>query len=189
VWEKAAFLPHEIARPQQEYHEPAIRGHVFYGTCFDCIVLIETTIRLAWNHPQANRLQFVMSISPSAAGSTFVVVVAEDEESLRVLVVEALTDEGFVALEAGHADEAIALLESQADSIHVLFTDHKMPGSMNGMALVHHVHGHWPWISLILTSGDVRPASTELPAGCRFLPKPYLPDHVLHHVRELVAAE
>jgi CheY-like chemotaxis protein len=58
----------------------------------------------------------------------FVVIVAEDEALLRMIAMEFLTEEGFVVLEAEHAAEAISLLESQADDVHILFTDHNMPG-------------------------------------------------------------
>jgi hypothetical protein len=57
------------------------------------------------------------------------------------------------------------------------------------VALVHHARQHWPWIGLLVASGKARPTSTALPPKCRFLPKPYDPDHVVNHVRELVAGE
>lgn len=58
-----------------------------------------------------------------------VVLVVEDEPLLRELAVEVVEEAGFVALEAGDADEAVALLESRLD-IALLFTDINMPGSM-----------------------------------------------------------
>jgi CheY-like chemotaxis protein len=138
---------------------------------------------------RADWLQVVMSPAPVAAPPQIVVVVAEDEEFLRINAVEFLADEGFITLEAEHAADAIALLEAKAGDVHVLFTDHRMPGSMSGFELVHHVYRQWPWIALLLTSGDIGPEATNLPAGCRFLPKPYLPHHVTSHIRQLVAPE
>jgi CheY-like chemotaxis protein len=135
---------------------------------------------------RADWLQIVMSPVPIAAPAQIVVVVAEDEEFLRTIAVEFLADEGFTVLEAEHAAGAIALLEAKAGDVHVLFTDHRMPGSMSGFELVHHAFRQWPWIALLLTSGDIGPEATNLPAGCRFLPKPYLPHHVTSHIRQLV---
>jgi CheY-like chemotaxis protein len=48
-----------------------------------------------------------------------VVLVVEDEPLLRMLAVEVVEAAGFVALEAGNADEAVALLEARSDiSLH-----------------------------------------------------------------------
>ena len=84
-----------------------------------------------------------------------------------------------------HAAEALAILRKQASGVHVLFTDIHMPGLMNGLALAHHAHIHWPWIGLILASGRARPLPADLPVGSRFLAKPYDFHHLVGHVREL----
>lgn len=62
----------------------------------------------------------------------------EDDPLLRMLAVEVVEEAGFVTLEAGNADEAVALLESCLD-ISLLFTDIDMPGSMDGLELAHAV--------------------------------------------------
>jgi DNA-binding NtrC family response regulator len=111
-----------------------------------------------------------------------VVVVAEDELLIRMAVADTLHEAGFHVLEAEHAEEAIAILELEAPGVHVLFTDVRMPGDMDGVALSHHVKTHWPWIGLLVTSED------DLPRGSRFLPKPYHHPHVIDHIRELVEA-
>ena len=56
------------------------------------------------------------------------VLVAEDEELVRLVIVQALLDEGFEVLEAEHAEAALMVLEGHARRIHVLFTDIQMPG-------------------------------------------------------------
>lgn len=77
-----------------------------------------------------------MAGSPSK--STPVVLIVEDDPLLRMLAVEVVEEAGFVTLEAGNADEAVALLESHTD-ISLLFTDIDMPGSMDGLKLAHAV--------------------------------------------------
>jgi CheY-like chemotaxis protein len=72
-----------------------------------------------------------------------VVLVVEDDPLLRMLAVEVVEEVGFVALQAGGADEAVALLEARSD-ISLLFTDIDMPGSMDGLKLAHAVRGRWP---------------------------------------------
>src|ERR1700710_986255 len=101
-----------------------------------------------------------------------VVVVAEDEVLLRMHAVEALNEEGFVGIEAGHAPAALDIGKSRADEIDVLFTDIRMPGSMDGLELAHRVRERWPRISVVIVSGNLFVNADELPAGARFLPKP-----------------
>ena len=117
-----------------------------------------------------------------------VVVVAEDEPLIRMVVAQLLTDEGFKVWEAEHAEEALAILEAEAEGVHVLFTHVWMPGEMDGLALSHHVNAHWPWMGLLVTSAHATLTVDDLPEGGRFLPKPYQHDHVVQHVRELAQA-
>jgi two-component system, response regulator PdtaR len=115
------------------------------------------------------------------------VLIAEDEILIRIVAVEIFSEAGFDVLEAEHADEALELLGDRADEVHLLFTDIHMPGSRNGLELAHHVYGHWPHIALLITSGGHQHLlPTEMPAGCRFLPKPYVSDDVMAHVKELL---
>jgi DNA-binding NtrC family response regulator len=117
-----------------------------------------------------------------------VVVVAEDEPLIRMVVAQLLADEGFNVWEAEHAEEALTILEAEAEGVHVLFTDVWMPGAMDGLALSHHVRERWPWIGLLVTSAHATLTEDDLPKGGRFLPKPYHHHHVVQHVRELVEA-
>jgi two-component system, response regulator PdtaR len=119
--------------------------------------------------------------------SAYVVLVVEDEFLIRVIAVEALLNAGFVVLEAGHAGDALAILQSRATDIHALFTDVQMPGDMDGVMLAHETSRCWPWIGLLITSGCTPLAQTALPAGSRSLPKPYDVDHVVRHIHALVS--
>jgi two-component system, response regulator PdtaR len=114
-----------------------------------------------------------------------VVVVAEDEMLLRMIAVEALTEEGFIAIEAGHATAALEVCKSRANEIDVLFTDIRMPGSMDGLELAHRVRERWPQISVVIASGNLFVPADELPAGASFLPKPYDMRRVVHVIREM----
>ncbi len=124
----------------------------------------------------------------TTAADKHIVVVVEDETLIRLFVCEALTEAGFDVVEAKHADAAVAVLRARAEEIHALFTDIHMPGSMNGLALAHLSRRSWPWIALLIASGLARPQLEEMPHGSRFLPKPYHPDHVVGHLREMLTA-
>jgi two-component system, response regulator PdtaR len=116
------------------------------------------------------------------------VLVAEDEELVRLVIVDALEDAGFEVMEAEHADAALDILQVHAARIHVLFTDIHMPGAMDGLALAHHTAKNWPKIALLITSARPRPHQLSLPEKSRFLAKPYRHDHVIRHIREVAAA-
>ena len=100
-----------------------------------------------------------------------VVLVVEDEMLLRMRTVDMVEDAGFTSVEAVDADEAVAILESRSD-IALLFTDIQMPGSMDGLKLAHAVHERWPPIKIILVSGQLGLANTDIPADSRFFGKP-----------------
>jgi len=116
------------------------------------------------------------------------VLVAEDEELVRSVIVEVLLEEGFEVMEAEHAEAALIVLESHGRRIHVLFTDIQMPGTMDGLALARHASKHWPWIGLLLTSARPQPDRVTFPKESRFVAKPYRHRHVIRHIRELAAA-
>jgi CheY-like chemotaxis protein len=116
------------------------------------------------------------------------VLVAEDEELVRLVIVDVLEDAGFEVIEAEHAEAALGVLQIHAARIHVLFTDIHMPGAMDGLALAHHTAKNWPKIALLLTSARPPPHQRRLPEKSRFLAKPYQHHHVIRHIRELAAA-
>ena len=75
-----------------------------------------------------------------------------------------LENSGFIVHEAANAAEAIRCLELNSE-IRLIFTDVNMPGSMDGLALARYVHGRWPPVKIIITSGHVRVQESDLPAG------------------------
>jgi CheY-like chemotaxis protein len=116
-----------------------------------------------------------------------VVLVVEDDFLIRMHAAEMIADAGFDVVEAGSADEAIAILEDRLD-ITVVFTDIQMPGSMDGLKLAAAIRGRWPPIKIIATSGLVNVRPDDLPEGGRFLPKPYSPEQIVRTLRELAPA-
>ncbi|WP_264075930.1 response regulator [Rhodopseudomonas palustris] len=115
-----------------------------------------------------------------------VVLVVEDEPLLRMNAVDMIETAGFQVLEAGSADDAIAILEKR-DDIRVVFTDIQIPGSMDGLKLARAVRGRWPPIKIVATSGRVHVTADDLPDGGRFVPKPYTPEQITGLLREMLA--
>jgi CheY-like chemotaxis protein len=119
-----------------------------------------------------------------SATAPAVVLIVEDELLLRGLVVEFVEQAGFVALEAGDADEAVALLEARSD-VAMLFTDINMPGSMDGLELAHTVRDRWPSIKILVASGRVRLKQSDLPPNSAFLEKPYYGETMIAQLRSM----
>lgn len=115
------------------------------------------------------------------------VLVVEDEVFIRLDIAEYLRECGYRVVEAGNADEAIRILESQLP-IDLVFSDIQMPGDMDGFGLARWIRQNHPDIRIILTSGYVK--ATEV-AGqlCDEgpIPKPYDHQLVLERIRWNIA--
>ncbi|WP_277980672.1 response regulator [Sphingomonas phyllosphaerae] len=114
------------------------------------------------------------------------VLLVEDELFVRMIGADALSEAGYRVIEASDADEALARLERSAD-VQVLFTDIRMPGSMDGLQLASEVHRRWPSIRILLTSGDTRPTRATIPDDGRFLAKPYRFEALSRELDQLLA--
>ena len=93
-----------------------------------------------------------------------VVLVVENHPLVRMGVLQVLIEAGFEALEASSAAEAIRVLKTQSD-IRMVFTDAEMPGTMDGIELVHYIRSRWPPVKLIVVSSKTVIGPRELPAG------------------------
>ncbi len=96
-----------------------------------------------------------------------VILVVDDDTLIRMCAVDFAEEAGYAAVEAADAAEALAVLEGGQD-IAVLFTDVRMPGAMDGLALAHAVRARWPGVKILVASG----AGGERD-GFASLPKPY----------------
>ena len=117
------------------------------------------------------------------------VLLVEDEYLIRMMVAEFLQDEGFEVIEAWDGDEAARLLDG-ACGFDVLFTDVRMPGTMDGIDVAMHARRRYPMIPLLVVSGYAVQLAVRLglldPAAT-FLGKPYNLKVVLETLRRLTA--
>ena len=116
-----------------------------------------------------------------------IILIVEDEFLIRMHAAELIKQEGYEVVEAGNADEAIAILECRSD-IHVVFTDIRMPGSMDGLKLARAVRNSWPPVKIIATSGHHVFRDGDLPEDSVFLRKPYNAAIIAQTLREVTAA-
>ncbi len=114
------------------------------------------------------------------------ILVVDDEVLIRMALVDFLDRHDLEVLEAGDADEAIALLDSHSD-IEVMVTDVEMPGSMDGVRLAHHVRFRWPPIKILVISGNAALEWRDLPDKTRFLRKPFADGELWNALTQLTA--
>ena len=119
--------------------------------------------------------------------ATRVVLVVEDDALILMGALDLVAHAGFEGVGAANADEAIAILEVRAD-IHLVFTDVQMPGTIDGLKLVHYIRNRWPRIHLMVASGRAIKEESDLPTGSRFFSKPYDDDTIVKEMTRLLAA-
>jgi PAS domain S-box-containing protein len=123
---------------------------------------------------------------PVARGRGETILAVEDNPSLRLVVARQLGDLGYRVVEAGDADSALAVLESEP--VAVLFTDVVLPGGTSGHELARIAQARWPAIKIVLTSGFPEnriPGDGELP-GLKLLSKPYRREDIGRLVHEVL---
>ena len=111
------------------------------------------------------------------------VLIVEDEPILLLFATDVVEEAGYEAICAANADDAIKILMAR-DDIRIVFTDVRMPGSMDGMKLASFVRERWPPIEIIVTSGHMNNAA-DMPSRGRFFRKPYRTQHVIDALHEL----
>lgn len=116
------------------------------------------------------------------------VLVAEDEDPLRGLVIRMLGDEGYRTLEARDGAEALHLAHLAWPYLNLVVTDVVMP-TMGGAELGRRLALDCPGLPILYMSaygpGDIFHRGAPDPA-IPFLSKPFESDHFLAVVRELL---
>jgi len=112
------------------------------------------------------------------------VLVVDDNSLLKRAAVQIVEDNGYLALSANNAGEAMTILDTH-DEVDVLFTDVDMPGSMDGLELAQETSVSYPLVEIVVTSSTEQTAD-QLPVGAAYLPKPYSSDEVAEALRDKI---
>jgi signal transduction histidine kinase len=88
---------------------------------------------------------------PARTAGEGVVLVVEDDVSVRAVTSAMLRDLGYTVFEAGSGREALAALDQQP--VDLVFSDVILPEGMNGLDLANAVHQTLPGLPVLLTSG------------------------------------
>jgi two-component system cell cycle sensor histidine kinase/response regulator CckA len=116
----------------------------------------------------------------SAVGQ--LVLIAEDDVSVRRVVATILRFNGFEILEARNGLEAVQLYASYAGDIAVVITDLDMP-VMDGREAIHRMRVVNSGVRvLVITGGSL----AERPNNCCLLPKPFTPHQLMEAVHAVI---
>jgi two-component system cell cycle sensor histidine kinase/response regulator CckA len=121
-------------------------------------------------------------------GGSETVLIAEDEEAVRVLTRLALQREGYTVLEARNGHDALEIAQHHAGAIHLLLTDLVMP-KMSGRFLAEQLARLRPNVKVLYVSGYMDDAIIRhglMMASTAFLQKPFSPDALAQKVREVL---
>jgi CheY-like chemotaxis protein len=119
------------------------------------------------------------------------VLVAEDEDALREMVVNVLRIQGYTVLEAASGVQALDLWHRTDRPIDLLLTDMVMPGGIMGSELAECLQNQSPKLKVIYTSGyspGMAGTDIALLKDRNFLAKPYSIEKLTQFVRECLDA-
>jgi CheY-like chemotaxis protein/nitrogen-specific signal transduction histidine kinase len=126
--------------------------------------------------------------SPVQVKNNTVVLLVEDEDKVRGLAAEALSEAGYEVIEARDGKQALAIAAECDVAPAMVITDVVMPG-MNGPELVKQLKERWPALPVMYTSGYTDHAlltTSKLTHDTPFLQKPYSRASLLTHAAELL---
>ncbi len=116
------------------------------------------------------------------------ILVVEDDDLVRNLVVEQLEFLGYEVVWAASGPEALERLKQHAD-IDLLFTDVVMPGGMSGRVLANEAKEMRPDLPVLYTSGYTENAIVHhgrLDPGVQLLQKPYRRQDLARKIRQAI---
>ena len=138
--------------------------------------------------PTTDQLVLVPPAVGAPAGGLETILVAEDEEGIREIVVRRLTAAGYRVLDAANGAAALHLADQYPDPIDLLLSDVRMPG-MRGDELAATLLERRPRTRVLFMSGYAGSLTNHqdtLGPGVTILPKPFTKAQLLAAVRTML---
>jgi len=126
--------------------------------------------------------------SESSADGTGPIVLFEDDEILRRLMVALLESEGFAVLDTTEGDEALELLATAQPSLLILDANVSSPSSSEFLRRLRRsrLEGRLPILGLIMPGQSGLRRITRALGVSEFVGEPFEPADLLRRVRQLV---
>jgi PAS domain S-box-containing protein len=128
-----------------------------------------------------------LRVPPMPSVATGTVLVVEDQDRVRSVVVRVLREAGYQVLEASDGERSLSLLE-QERPIDVLLTDIVMP-KLDGRSLAARLRERRPELRVLFTSGYAEETDRTWIASdenAAFLAKPFTPHELLEAVQKMI---
>jgi len=129
--------------------------------------------------------------APSAKtppGGTETILVAEDDEQVRMLTHKLLESFGYTVIEARDGNDALTQFFAHQETIQLALLDVIMPGK-NGRDAYEEMRKRSPGLKALFTSGysaDIFQRGKLDELNFAFISKPALPTELLHKIRQLL---
>jgi len=127
------------------------------------------------------------SSDPLPLGSETILVV-EDDDEVRNVVVSMLERLGYKVMAAQNGRMALEVLKRDHKNINLMFVDIVMPEGMNGVELAKKAQEYYPGIKVLFTSGYTENAipDYQLISGQDLIGKPYRRDVLARKIRQIL---
>lgn len=131
-------------------------------------------------------MQQLSADSETKISRASVVLIVEDECSVRCAAAEFLREAAYSVIEAANADEAIGVITSGAH-IDLAFIDFRLPGGPNGIMLAKWLDANRPAVPVLLTSGLAETLPRFYRGNTRrYIPKPYTFPDLAFQIRDML---
>ena len=128
-------------------------------------------------------------VGQTGCGSGEIILVIDDEPTVRMLIVEALEEAGHHVLEAEDGVSGLKILQSE-QRIDLLVTDVGLPGGLNGRQVADAARAGRPGLRVLFVTGYAETAAVgdgALELGMAVITKPFEVDVLEHRVRAMLA--
>lgn len=123
-----------------------------------------------------------MSIANAATQPTILVV--EDDDIVRMLIVDVLEELEYRVLEADGCEQALAFLKNDHQDIALMMTDVGLP-KMDGRELANQARKARPGLPILFASGYAE--SIEVPEDMSVIGKPFSIDQLRDKVKRILS--
>jgi len=126
--------------------------------------------------------------SAQVEGGGEVVLVIDDDPTIRMLVGEVLAESGYAVIEAPDGPGGLKVLDSNA-RIDLLITDVGLPGGLNGRQVADAARASRPDLKVLFITGYAENAvigQSRLGNGMFVMTKPFQMDMLAHRIREII---
>ena len=117
----------------------------------------------------------------SANASTILVV--EDDDIVRMLIVDVLEELEYTVLEADDGNVALEILADPGKAIDLMMTDHGLPG-MDGRELAEKARELRPVLPILFASGYAE--NIDVPSDMHVIGKPFSIDQLRDKVKSIL---